>query len=65
MITVSLVFIVAQVWLDLRMPEYMSSITTLVQTAGSEMSEKLIIWKLYDVLCCWKHGSSDDDRIFS
>ncbi len=31
--------IVFQVWLDLRMPDYMSSITRLVQTEGSEMSE--------------------------
>ena len=38
----SLVFIVAQVWLDLKMPEYMSAITQLVQTPGSEMSEILI-----------------------
>lgn len=34
---VSLVFIVAQVWLDLKLPEYMSQITTLVQNPGSEM----------------------------
>ncbi len=32
---VSAVFIVAQVWLDLRLPDYMSEITTLVQTPGS------------------------------
>ena len=38
----SLVFIVAQVWLDLKMPEYMSVITQLVQTPGSEMSEILL-----------------------
>lgn len=37
----SLLFIVAQVWLDLRIPEYMSQITTLTQTPGSEMAE---IW---------------------
>jgi ATP-binding cassette subfamily B protein len=34
---VSLVFIVVQVWLDLKLPEYMSQITTLVQNPGSEM----------------------------
>lgn len=33
--------IVAQVWLDLKMPDYMSAITKLVQTEGSEMSEIL------------------------
>lgn len=32
---VSAFFIVAQVWLDLRLPDYMSEITTLVQTPGS------------------------------
>lgn len=35
-------FIVAQVWLDLTMPDYMSEITTLVQTQGSAMSDILI-----------------------
>ena len=38
---VSLLFIVAQVWLDLTMPEYMADITALVQTAGSTMGEIL------------------------
>lgn len=33
--------IIFQVWLDLRMPEYMSEITRLIQTEGSEMSEIL------------------------
>lgn len=37
----SLIFIVAQVWLDLKLPDYMSEITVLVQTEGSEMSEIL------------------------
>jgi len=36
-----LFFIVIQVWLDLKMPDYMTEITTLVQTEGSQMSE---IW---------------------
>jgi len=38
---ISLIFIVAQVWLDLKLPEYMSTITKLTQTEGSPMSE---IW---------------------
>ena len=42
MVLCSLVFIVAQVWLDLKMPEYMSTITTLVETSGSELSEILL-----------------------
>ena len=32
MILLCLLFIVGQVWLDLTMPDYMSEITTLVQT---------------------------------
>lgn len=38
---VSLVFIVTQVWLDLKMPDYMAEITTLVQTPESTMTEIL------------------------
>ena len=38
----SLVFIVAQVWLELTIPRFMAEITTLVQTPGSEMSD---IWR--------------------
>ena len=38
---VSLVFIVSQVWLDLKLPDYMSQITTLVETEGSAMAD---IW---------------------
>jgi len=41
MALLSLGFIVAQVWLDLKSPEYMAEITTLVQTPGSAMSD---IW---------------------
>ncbi len=39
--TVSVVFIVLQVWLELTMPDYMTEITMLVQTPGSEMSRIL------------------------
>ena len=38
---VSLAFIVAQVWLDLKLPDYMSEITRLTQTPGSAISD---IW---------------------
>ena len=37
-ICVSLVFIVLQVFLDLKLPDYMAEITRLVQTEGSQMS---------------------------
>ena len=38
---VSLLFIVAQVGLELKLPDYMSEITKLVQTEGSAMSDVL------------------------
>ncbi len=40
-ILISLGFIAAQVWLDLKAPDYMSEITMLIQTPGSEMSDIL------------------------
>ncbi len=47
---VAMVFIVSQVWLDLKLPDYMSKITMLVQTPNSQMSE---IWQSggYMLLC--------------
>ncbi|HEY4429676.1 MAG TPA: ABC transporter ATP-binding protein [Paenibacillus sp.] len=39
---ISLMFIIAQVWLDLELPDYMSDITRLIQTPGSEMNEILV-----------------------
>lgn len=38
---ISLIFIVCQVWLDLKLPDYMSEITKLVQTEGSAMNDIL------------------------
>lgn len=38
---ISLMFVVTQVWLDLKLPDYMSDITMLIQMPGSEMSEIL------------------------
>lgn len=49
-ILISLVLIVFQVWLELRMPDYMSAITRLVQTEGSEMSE-ILEQGMYMLLC--------------
>ena len=40
-VAAAIVFIVVQVWLDLKMPDYMSEITRLVQTPGSVMHD---IW---------------------
>ena len=47
---ISLIFIIAQVWLDLKLPDYMSEITRLTQTPGSAMRE---IWSTggYMLLC--------------
>lgn len=39
MIAISMIFIVSQVWLDLKLPDYMSEITKLIQTEGSKISE--------------------------
>lgn len=39
---ISLILIIFQVYLDLKMPDYMSEITVLVQTEGSKMSDILI-----------------------
>lgn len=38
---ISLIFIIFQVWLDLKLPDYMSGITMLVQTEGSSMTDIL------------------------
>lgn len=35
---ISVVLIVAQVWLELTLPDYVSEITSLVETEGSAMS---------------------------
>ena len=41
-LVISMIFIVVQVWLDLKMPDYMSKITELVQTKESGMKDILI-----------------------
>ena len=51
-ILVGIVFIVAQVWLDLKLPDYMSEITVLVQTEGSAMSD-IIMQGVYMLLCAF------------
>ncbi|HZJ77048.1 MAG TPA: ABC transporter ATP-binding protein [Oscillospiraceae bacterium] len=49
-LAVSIAFISGQVWLDLKLPDYMSEVTRLVQTPGSEIRE---IWVTggYMLLC--------------
>lgn len=51
-IIVAIVFIVGQVWLDLKAPDYMSEITQLVQTPGSEMSA-ILENGFYMMLCAF------------
>ena len=46
------ILIFIQVWLDLKMPDYMSKITGLVQTEGSKMSD-IIINGLYMLTCAF------------
>lgn len=44
------VFILGQIYFDLRLPEYMSDLTVLIQTPGSEISS---IWKTgFEMLGC-------------
>ena len=38
LILICAVIIFSEVWLELKMPDYMSNITVLVQTDGSKMS---------------------------
>ncbi|MBQ3409004.1 MAG: ABC transporter ATP-binding protein [Clostridia bacterium] len=47
---ISVILIVVQVWLELKMPDYMSEITKLVETEGSQMSDILNNGK-YMLLC--------------
>ena len=46
------ILIFIQVWLDLKMPDYMSKITVLVQTEGSKKSD-IIINGLYMLTCAF------------
>ncbi|WP_300765623.1 ABC transporter ATP-binding protein [uncultured Bifidobacterium sp.] len=56
-LALGLLFVVGQVWLDLRLPDYMSDITVLVETPGSQMRDiwvaggKMLLVSLGSVLC--------------
>lgn len=50
LICFALIFIVSQVWLDLKLPDYMSEITRLVETKGSKMQD--ILASGGDMLLC-------------
>ena len=51
-IFVALLLIVFQVWLDLKLPDYMSNITVLVQSEGSKMRE-ILTEGGYMILCAF------------
>ena len=51
-ILVSFILIIMQVWLELKMPDYMSKVTVLVQSDGSRMSE-ILLNGLYMILCAF------------
>ena len=51
-ILIIIILILFQVWLDLKLPDYMSEITRLVQTSGSEMNE-ILKNGMYMLLCAF------------
>ncbi|MCH3975432.1 MAG: ABC transporter ATP-binding protein/permease [Bifidobacterium tibiigranuli] len=59
---IGLVFIVGQIWFDLKLPDYMSDITRLVETPGSNMHDiwvaggKMLLISLGSVLCAIATG---------
>jgi ATP-binding cassette subfamily B multidrug efflux pump len=50
LIVISISLIVVQVWLELKMPDYMTEITKLVQTKGSSMND-ILVQGGYMLLC--------------
>ena len=57
---VCLFLVITQVWLELKMPDYMSEITQLVQKEGHSYK-----WWLYACLCIWKFGCSNNYRVYN
>ncbi|MGL5382904.1 MAG: ABC transporter ATP-binding protein [Culicoidibacterales bacterium] len=49
-LAISFIFIISQIWLDLKIPEFMSEITRLIQTPGSELAPVLTSG-FYMLLC--------------
>ena len=56
MIILSSIFIIFQVWLELKIPDYMSEITRLVQTNGA--ISDILVQGLYMVLCAFASFAS-------
>ena len=51
-IIISFIFIIVQVWLELKMPDYMTKITDLVMTDGSKISD-ILVQGGYMLLCAF------------
>ncbi len=51
-IIICIIFVIGSVWLELKMPDYMSEITILVQTEGSKMKD-IMINGGYMLLCAF------------
>ena len=49
-VLLNFLLVVVQVWLDLKLPDYMSSITTLIQTEGSTISD-ILLQGVFMLLC--------------
>ena len=49
-VVISFLLIAFQVFLDLKLPDYMSSITTLIQTEGSTISD-ILLQGVFMLLC--------------
>lgn len=49
---ICIILVILQVWLDLKMPDYMSAITQLVQTEGSTMKE-IALQGFYMIACAF------------
>ena len=49
---ISFILIVVQVWLELKMPDFMSKVTVLVESDGSKMSE-ILLNGLYMMICAF------------
>ena len=64
-ILICFILIAAQVWLELKMPDYMSQITILVETEGSSFQDILINGGLMVLCAIRKFDFCNYCRIFS
>lgn len=52
LIMICILLIIFQVWLDLKLPDYMSEVTVLVQTEGSKISD-ILVQGSYMLVCAF------------